>query len=82
MALPQPVERAVLVQLCWELHGRDGRIVRCGLYDTANGRELLAGYDDGWLWRTPMTRVLDVDKKAEEWRQAVLSTGAFRPKTM
>jgi hypothetical protein len=81
MALPQPADRAVLVQLFWEMYGRDGRIIRCGLYDTGNGRELLAGYDDGWLWRAPATASLDVDKKVEEWRQAVLSTGAFRAKT-
>ena len=82
MTLPQPIDRVVLVELCWELHGRDGRIIRCGVYDTGNGRELLAGYDDGWLWRAPTTGSWDLVKKAEEWRQAVLSTGAFRPKTL
>lgn len=78
MGLPQPIERPILIRLCWELRARDGRVLRCGVYDTAEGRELLAGYDDGWLWRAPLTAAVAVDAKALEWREAVLTTGAFR----
>jgi glycerol-3-phosphate dehydrogenase len=71
-------DEARLVTLHWQLrHRQDGRMLRCGVYDTDVKRRLLAGYDDGWLWVAPLEDRQTGIAIAERWRRAVLATGGF-----
>jgi hypothetical protein len=76
--LPRPFDPAALVRLEWQLRSKlDGRVLRCGVFDTREGRRLMAGYDDGWLWHARVDQQAPTQETAAEWRRAVLSTGQF-----
>jgi hypothetical protein len=70
-----------LVRLEWQLRSReDGRILRCGIYDTDEGQALMAGYDTGWLWYMPLESgrlATAAAVAADRWRRGVLATGGY-----
>lgn len=76
-SLAQRFQHVRLVHLHWELRASDGRVLRCGVYDTPDGPVLLAGYDEGWLWQAALAPGERGSQNADRWRQAMLGSGAF-----
>ena len=78
MALPRPFDSATLVCVYWQLRLKaDGRVLLCGLFDTVEGKALMAGYVNEWLWRSHLGNPLQSEATAELWRRTLLNTGHF-----
>ena len=67
-----------LLHVHWELRSKaDGRMLRCGVYETEQGRALLAGYDEAWLWRASLGETESGTATAHRWLRAMQATGTF-----
>jgi hypothetical protein len=74
-------QEATLVRLHWQLRCRgDGRVLRCGVFETAEGPTLMAGYETGWLWYLQLEHHGESAASAiiaARWRRSVLGTGGY-----
>jgi hypothetical protein len=76
---PRPAPPAPeLVERCWRFVGPSQRVFECGVYRTAAGLEVRAGYGELELIHSKMVASIDDGRElAAEWKQAVLDKGSF-----
>jgi hypothetical protein len=83
--LPQHKERKNtprldLLETCWQMRSlqKATRILQCGIYRTAAGLEVRAGYVPDDLLQSQLARDIDTAREiAEAWRLAVVAKGGF-----
>lgn len=75
----ETVPRLHLIEVCWRMRGRAGRVVTCGIYRIDGpGLEVRAGFSDDDLLRSQRAAEIGSARElAEAWRQAVLLKGGF-----
>ena len=69
-----------LVESCWHMRSlqKATRILGCGIYRTAAGLEVRAGYMPDDLLRSQVARDMETAREvAEAWRQAMVAKGGF-----
>jgi hypothetical protein len=75
---PDPEPRLELLETCWRMRAPSGRILSCGVYQTAIGLEVRVGYSEEDLLYSK--RAIDREDAAaicEELRRTVVAKGGF-----
>ena len=66
------------VDLCWRMRAPTGHLLTCGLYRTADGLELRAGYPgDDPMWAEAVLSEEAAVIIAAAWKEVVTSKGGF-----
>jgi hypothetical protein len=66
------------IDLCWRMRAPTGRLLMCGLYQTADGLELRAGYaGDDPMWAEAVPSKEAGVMIAAAWKEVVAGKGGF-----
>ena len=67
-----------LVEICWQMRGRTGKVIECGIYETNAGVEVRVGRSpDDLLYVQPFVRLGGARRHADKLRADMLAMGAF-----